>query len=93
MFRKAPFWLFIGLLLWVNFWLPVKPAFAQGDGINPPAGFELLRSAQGVAIYQKQYSNGSPDYVQVADLAFGAEVFVLHGSISNPAREGGLRWR
>lgn len=90
MFRKTPLWLFIFLLLWVYFWLPGKPAYAQGDGIIPPAGFELLRSAQGVAIYQKQYSNGSPDYVQVADLAFGAEVFVLHGSISNPASGQGV---
>jgi hypothetical protein len=57
---------------------------------SPPGDFGLVSAAPGVALYQKNYANGSPDYVQVADLSLGVRVGVLHGEIINPGNGGGV---
>jgi hypothetical protein len=62
---------------------------AIGDPPVPP-GFKLLSSAEGVSFYKKDYTNGSPDFVQVADLSLGAQVGVLHGKIINSGSGEGV---
>jgi hypothetical protein len=47
-----------------------------------PAGFRLVDAALGVQIYRKDYTNGSPDFVQVIDLSQGARLELLHGEIT-----------
>ena len=47
--------------------------------MEPPAGFRLVENRPGVALYRKDYQNGSPDYVQVVDLSVGASVDLLYG--------------
>jgi hypothetical protein len=54
---------------------------------DAPPGFDLIRSGEGVALYRKDYSNGTPDFVQVVDLSRGAAVKPLHGPLRE-AREG-----
>jgi Phosphodiester glycosidase len=53
-----------------------KPVFAQ----EIPAGFILVAEQQGVALYRKDYPNGTPDYVQIVDLTQGASVDLLYGA-------------
>jgi hypothetical protein len=66
------------------------PASAEtGEQIAPP-GFELVRSAGAVALFKKNFTNGSPDYVQVADLSQGAQVHVMYGEIVNPGQGQGV---
>ena len=47
-----------------------------------PADFKLILSERGVALYRKDYPNGSPDFVQIIDLGQGAAVELQHGQIS-----------
>lgn len=70
--------LFLIIILFFN---PTQTQAAQGEPPVPP-GFEQLLSDVGVAFYEKIYANGSPDYVQTADLGLGAQVRVLHGEIA-----------
>jgi hypothetical protein len=79
------------LLLLTGFlWIPAHAGFAAPGEQPVPSGFELVRSAQGVAIYKKAYPNGSPDYVQVADLSLGGQVRLLHGEIAVPGQGAGV---
>jgi hypothetical protein len=48
---------------------------------TPPPGFRLVLSAPGVWLYQKDYANGRPDFVQVIDFSQGAGVELLHGPV------------
>ena len=45
-----------------------------------PAGFRLITQQPGVSLYQKDYPNGTPDYVQIIDLKQGASVDLLYGA-------------
>ena len=55
-----------------------------------PAGFRLVRSENGVELYQKDYSGGNPDYVQVVNLRQGAKIVLLHGNISSQGAGKGM---
>lgn len=59
------------------------PTRASQDSSWIPPGFRLLRSENGVELYQKDYSGGNPDYVQVVNLRRGAKIVLLHGNISS----------
>ncbi len=67
-------------LLGLFFTTPTK---ASQDSSWIPPGFRLLRSENGVELYQKDYSGGNPDYVQVVNLRRGAKIVLLHGNISS----------
>jgi hypothetical protein len=56
---------------------------ARADQHNPPPGFELVDSAAGVEFFRKDYSGGTPDFVQVIDLSRGAQVHLLYGDIAD----------
>ena len=65
-----------------------KPAQDAGPaGLVIPNGFEKITSIYGAELFRKDYSNGTPDFVQVADLALGAEIKLLHGPVREK-REG-----
>ncbi len=72
--------IFFLLVVLVVSWMAFPASAAPGEE-SIPSGFELVRDADSVALYKKNYANGSPDYVQVADLNLGAQVHVLHGKI------------
>ena len=54
-----------------------------------PEGFHLVRSAPGVQLYRKDYVKGNPDFVQVIDLSQGAQVKLMHGTITDPGEGEG----
>lgn len=58
------------------------PPAAEPDSSAAPPGFNPVDSAPGIQLFRKDYANGSPDYVQVIQLDIGAEVRLLHGSIT-----------
>jgi hypothetical protein len=60
------------LPFWVN---------AQSLGTTIPDGFYLIASAPGVNLYRKDYSGGSPDFVQVVNLNLGARIVTMHGEV------------
>jgi hypothetical protein len=65
-----------------------RPAQDNGPaGLVIPSGFEKITSIYGAELFRKDYSNGTPDFVQVADLALGAEIKLLHGPVREK-REG-----
>lgn len=74
--------------------LAASPATAsQPLSVHPrasvPEGFHLVRSAPGVQLYRKDYPKGNPDFVQVIDLSQGAQVKLMHGTITDlPQGEG-----
>jgi hypothetical protein len=55
-----------------------------------PAGFKLVLSAPGVRLYQKDYPEGTPDFVQVVDLSQGAALKLYHGSVTDPGEGEGV---
>lgn len=55
---------------------------AQSPDTPIPEGFRLVSSAAGVDLYRKDYSGGSPDFVQVIDLSQGAQAVLMHGDIT-----------
>ncbi len=57
------------------------PVYAQGTDSSIPEGFYLISSAPGVRLYRKDYSGGSPDFVQVVELTAGAKIMAMHGDI------------
>lgn len=59
------------------------PSAGYAQAITPPVpdGFYLISSAPGVSLYRKDYSGGSPDFVQVVELNAGARIVNLHGEI------------
>ena len=46
-----------------------------------PEGFNLLLSSLGAELYQKQYPEGNPDFVQVVNLGEGAKIKLLYGQV------------
>lgn len=70
------------LQLAAGLFLPAALTAAQAaPAVPPPEGFRLEKSGEGVQLFRKDYPGGSPDYVQVVDLASGAEVKLLHGAV------------
>jgi hypothetical protein len=67
--------------LWL---LPGQTASAGQLQPEVPQGFTLVSEASGVWLYQKEYQNGNPDYVQVIDLGLGAGIDLLHATIREP---------
>jgi hypothetical protein len=56
---------------------------AVQGAVTPAPGFTRIASGTGVAVYQKTYSNGPPDYVTVIDLRSGT-LRNFTGSVSGP---------
>ncbi len=56
-------------------------ASAQAPAPAVPEGFYPIAEAPGISMYQKDYSGGSPDYVQVIDLSQGARIVLMHGDV------------
>jgi hypothetical protein len=79
----------IGLIGLLGFLL-LTPAQAAQDNDWIPPGFQLVRSKQGVELYQKDYPGGTPDYVQVVNLRQGAQIVLLHGNISSAGDGKGM---
>ncbi len=50
-------------------------------GLVIPPGFDKITSIYGAQLFRKNYQNGTPDFVQVADLSLGAEIKLFHGPI------------
>lgn len=67
----------------------IVPARAESFS-SPPPGFHLVNSTYGVALYQKDYPNGTPDYVQVVDLSEGASIELMHGEIEGAGEGRGV---
>jgi hypothetical protein len=68
---------------------------SQPDGIilpqtDPPESFYLVTAAGGVALYQRDFPDGNPDFVQLARLNRGATVHLLHGSIAEAGAGQGV---
>jgi hypothetical protein len=74
-------WLTISLFLVAATPFPGQPVTPQ---FTPPTDFQMVLSAPAVQLFKKDYSNGTPDYVQVVDLSQGAAVRVLHGAVQKP---------
>lgn len=75
------------MALW--FWLFPGPAYGQIES-NLPPGFRSILSVPGIQLYQKNYSNGSPDFVQIVNLRQGAAVLPLYGTIAKPGAGQGV---
>ena len=80
-------WAIPGLIF---FFTPIHPALAAPPDPQVPSGFRQVLSAIGVALYQKEYPNGTPDYVQVIDLSQGASIEPLLGEITDPGTGKGV---
>jgi hypothetical protein len=65
-------------------------AFVELPAANGPAGFTLVASDVGTALYQRYSPYGTIDYVQVAQLDRGATVQLLHGPIMDPGSGEGV---
>lgn len=57
----------------------IQPAIPVAAANEPPPGFYPLSEGPGVALYRKDYANGTPDFVLTVDLSAGAAVDLLHG--------------
>ncbi len=64
--------------------MPAVDAQASAELYPPAPGFELIDSGPGVEFFRKDYSGGTPDFVQSIDLLRGAEITLLHGDIADP---------
>ncbi|MGB9639414.1 MAG: phosphodiester glycosidase family protein [Anaerolineales bacterium] len=78
------FFIFLGELLYPS------DVYASSPFEYPPEGFVLIRASIGVQLYRKDYTSGTPDYVQVIQLKRGAEIRLLYGGISPTAMEPGV---
>jgi hypothetical protein len=80
------FWKPAALLLAGLFLLPglINTVNASSERYPSPPGFELIDSGPGVEFFRKDYSGGTPDFVQSIDLLRGAEVTLMHGDIVDP---------
>ncbi len=67
--------------------LPITDAFAQTATPEAPSGFQLVSSGEGVWLFRRDYPNGTPDFVQVADLSKKAGIMLMYANIIQP-REG-----
>ncbi len=88
MLRKSLLLILLGSLLIAG----LIPSFvsASSNHVSTPDGYELIRAEQGVSFFRKEFSGGSPNFVQVADLSRGAQVFLLHGDIAKLGRGDGV---
>jgi hypothetical protein len=77
----------LGLILFLT---SLQPALAAPPSPPAPDGFRQLLSGIGVTLYQKDYANGTPDYVQVIDLSQGAVIEPLLGEITDPGTGKGV---
>lgn len=77
--KKCIHHLIIGIFLLITF-IP-KNAHASTMEREIPSGFTEIVSDVGVTLFRKNYSGGSPDYVQVVDFSQGASLVLLHGDI------------
>ncbi len=86
------FWLFFRVMTLVS-WL--NSSLLQPEP-SIPDGFKLILSSQssssdpGFLLYQKNYSNGSPDFVQTLNLHQGTTLLPLHGTIVDPGLAQGV---
>jgi len=91
--RKLLLLLTAGLLVTICLYLNICPASvraqSQTPAPEPPPGFYLLDSANGVQLYRKDYPNGNPDFVQLVNLRLGAKIGLMYGQISEPRPEKG----
>ena len=84
------FFQLVTLLGWLH------PILAQAVEQPAPPGFSLLfsseteNSAPGIQLYQKNYPNGSPDFVQVINLRQGAALVPMYGAIAKPGSGQGV---
>jgi hypothetical protein len=82
--------IFIKRLLWITLTItaiavaPIGAAAASTSDPPIPPGFYLVTSSIGIQLYQKDYSKGNPDFVQVIDLSEGASIELMHGDIAKP---------
>ncbi len=74
------YWIIPIALLAIGFALP-KMGYAQSADTPAPDGFYLVASVPGIDLYRKDYSGGSPDYVQVLDLSQGAQIIPMYGKV------------
>ena len=87
--------IFFKRLLWITLALtaiaaaPVGASAASTSDPPIPPGFYLVTSSIGVQLYQKDYSEGNPDLVQVIDLSEGASIELKHGDIAKPGANRG----
>lgn len=63
---------------------PFRNAIASSTIEAIPPDFSLVISDIGTELYRKDYKNGNPDFVQVANLSQGAAIQLLHGEIVDP---------
>lgn len=85
--RARAFLFLLGLLVIFSF--PITKAYADPPSQLPP-GFFQIREAPGIQLYQKNYSGGSPDFVQVIDMGTGAGVVPLHGGVADAGLNRGV---
>jgi hypothetical protein len=76
---RKPSWALLILIL--TLFATYNRASAESSEIAIPEGFHLVSSTMGAQLYQKSYSNGTPDYVQVIYLRQGAAVELLVGEL------------
>ncbi|MGB6422561.1 MAG: hypothetical protein WBF05_12055, partial [Anaerolineales bacterium] len=87
--------IFINRLLWISLTItaiavaPIGAAAASTSDPPIPVGFYLVTSSIGIQLYQKDYSKGNPDFVQVIDLSEGASIELMHGDIAKPGTTRG----
>jgi hypothetical protein len=70
--------------------LPSGVARADSTENIIPPGFTLIDSTYGIEMYRKDYSGGSPDFVQLINLSQGAKVIPMHGEIRDPGAGKGV---
>jgi len=86
---------FIKRLLWTTLIIsaiaitPIGAVAASTPDPPIPQGFYLVTSSIGVHLYQKDYTEGNPDFVQVIDLGEGASIELRHGDIAKPGTSRG----
>ncbi|MFC2043243.1 phosphodiester glycosidase family protein [Chloroflexota bacterium] len=68
---------------------PVGAAAASTPDPPIPPGFYIVTSSIGVQLFQKDYSEGNPDFMQVIDLSEGASIELMHGDIAKPGTNRG----
>ena len=87
-FPHKMIWSCVALLILIT--ASVSTVSADVSGPVVPPGFTLARSDVGVALYQKNYPGGSPDFVQVVSLDQGAMLKPLITSIADPRQGKGV---
>lgn len=88
-FKQLTFFLLLTLLLPAG--ILGGRAGAQAPEITVPAGFGSLFSAPGITVYEQLENDVDAEvFVQVVDLASGAQVKLLHGPIVEPGQGEGV---